>query len=106
MCNNKAIMSRMLPARCTLRQIGNLTRDRNYWGRPERANVPRPVVSLTSTRPGTDVVAMTAAALAAASIAIKEESSQVRRPGRKEGRACARATTIDSPCQVGLGDCK
>jgi len=58
-------------------QVGNLTRDRNYWGRPERANFPRPVVSLTSTRPGTDVVAMTSAALAAASIAIREESSQV-----------------------------
>lgn len=57
-------------------QVGNLTRDRNYWGRPERANFPRPVVSLTSTRPGTDVVAMTSAALAAASIAIREESSQ------------------------------
>lgn len=35
------------------------------------------MVSLTSTRPGTDVVAMTSAALAAASIAIREESSQV-----------------------------
>ena len=46
----------------------------------ECANNPRPVVSLTSTRPGTDVVAMTAAALAAASVAIKEESSQVQEP--------------------------
>jgi hypothetical protein len=59
-----------------LLQIGNLTRDRNYWGMPERANIIRPVTSLTSARPGTDVVAMTSAALAAAAVAIREESSQ------------------------------
>lgn len=58
-------------------QIGNQTRDRNYWGMPERANIVRPVTSLTSARAGTDVVAMTAAALAAASVAIRDQSSQV-----------------------------
>jgi hypothetical protein len=73
LANNLCILITLLVA-----QIGNLTRDRNYWGMPERANIIRPVTSLTSTRPGTDVVAMTAAALAAASVAIKEESSQVR----------------------------
>lgn len=63
------------------RQVGNLTRDRNYWGMPERANIVRPVTSLTAARPGTDVVAMTAAALAAASVAIRDKSSQVRTHG-------------------------
>lgn len=57
--------------------MGNLTRDRAYWGRPENANIQRPVTLLTAARPGTDVVAMTAAALAAASVALKEEASQV-----------------------------
>ena len=82
-------------------QVGNLTRDRNYWGRPERANIPRPVVSLTSTRPGTDVVAMTAAALAAASVAIKEESSQVQETVCKH---CVHRPNKDiSSCELSSG---
>jgi hypothetical protein len=52
-------------------------RDRAFWGRPERANMPRPVTTLTAGRPGTEVAAMAAAALAAASIAVREESVQV-----------------------------
>lgn len=62
-------------------QVGNLTRDRAYWGPPERATLARPVTVLTATRPGTDVLAMTAAALASAAVALRDESSQVCNQG-------------------------
>jgi endoglucanase len=58
-------------------QVGDMVRDRQYWGSPERCTLPRPVSYLSAARPGTDVMAMTAAALAAASVAIASESAQV-----------------------------
>lgn len=53
-------------------QVGNITYEANYWGRPEELNYDRPILETNSTYPASDVIAETAAALAAASIVFKE----------------------------------
>lgn len=54
-----------------------MTKDTAYWGSPERCMLARPATYLSSARPGTDVMAMSAAALAAAAVAIQDESMEV-----------------------------
>ena len=49
-------------------QIGNGDADHNYWGRPEDMNINRPQMSISPSKPGSDLAGETAAALAAASI--------------------------------------
>jgi hypothetical protein len=46
-------------------QVGDGTLDHNYWGRPEQMTMARPAWSLTTSRPGSDLAAETAAAFAA-----------------------------------------
>ncbi|WIA15640.1 hypothetical protein OEZ85_002267 [Tetradesmus obliquus] len=58
-------------------QVGDITRDRAYWGQPERSTIPRPASFLSQARPGTDAMAMTAAGLAAAAVAVQGDSLQV-----------------------------
>lgn len=58
-------------------QVGDIRLDRNYWGSPEKATMQRPAYALDARKPGSDVVAMTSAALAAAATAIQDESAQV-----------------------------
>jgi hypothetical protein len=58
-------------------QVGDMARDKLYWGSPERSTIPRPATYLSAARPGTDAMAMSAAALASAAVAIQEESLQV-----------------------------
>ncbi len=48
-----------------------MTADHNYWGSPESMTMPRPAYKITSSAPGSDVAAETAAALAAASLVFK-----------------------------------
>lgn len=74
----------MLPAVCydivtftRSLQVGDITRDRAYWGQPERSTIPRPASFLSQARPGTDAMAMTAAGLAAAAVAVQGDSLQV-----------------------------
>jgi hypothetical protein len=53
--------------------VGNWSDDRVYWGRPEDVNLnrtTRPVFTVNINSPGADVVAQTAAALAAASLVL------------------------------------
>lgn len=54
-----------------------MTKDRAYWGSPEKYMGARPATYLSGARPGGDCVAMVAAALASAAVAIQEESLQV-----------------------------
>ena len=54
-----------------------MTKDRAYWGSPEKYMGPRPATYLSAARPGGDMVAMVSAALASAAVAIQDESLQV-----------------------------
>jgi hypothetical protein len=60
-------------------QVGDITRDRAYWGPPERSTIPRPASFLSQARPGSDAMAMAAAGLASAAVAIQGDSLQVGR---------------------------
>ncbi|KAK1285892.1 Endoglucanase 8 [Acorus calamus] len=52
-------------------QVGDPYGDHNCWERPEDMDTPRSVYSIDATKPGSEVAAETAAALAAASIVFK-----------------------------------
>ncbi|XP_049784317.1 endoglucanase E-4-like [Schistocerca cancellata] len=52
-------------------QVGDGTADHNYWGRPEDMTMDRPSYKITTSAPGSDVAAETAAAFAAASLVFK-----------------------------------
>jgi hypothetical protein len=67
----------LLPTCLPRTQVGDMAKDAAYWGSPERCMLARPATYLSSTRPGTDVMAMSAAALAAAAVAIQDESMEV-----------------------------
>ncbi|KIZ03555.1 hypothetical protein MNEG_4408 [Monoraphidium neglectum] len=58
-------------------QVGDMTKDRAYWGSPEKYMGARPATYLSAARPGGDAVAMVSAALASAAVAIQDESLQV-----------------------------
>lgn len=58
-------------------QVGDIARDRAHWGSPERATLPRPASFVSAARPGTDLVAMASAALAASAVAVAPDSAQV-----------------------------
>ncbi|KAJ4837631.1 Esterase/lipase/thioesterase [Turnera subulata] len=53
-------------------QVGNPNVDHSCWERPEDMDTPRNVYKVTAEKPGSDVAAETAAALAAASIVFKD----------------------------------
>ncbi|KAI8767426.1 endoglucanase E-4 [Biomphalaria glabrata] len=53
-------------------QVGDGRADHSYWGRPEDMTMPRPCQFINETINGSDIAAETAAALAAGSIAFKE----------------------------------
>jgi len=52
-------------------QVGNGSADHAFWGAPEVMTMPRPASRLDPTKPGSEVAAEAAAALAAASIAFR-----------------------------------
>jgi len=55
--------------------VGDVQADHNFWGPPEMIalkGIPRPAYKITSSCPGTDLAAETAAAMAASSIAFRE----------------------------------
>jgi len=52
-------------------QVGQGDADHAYWGRPEDMTMARPAYKIDTSRPGSDLAAETAAALAAASIVFK-----------------------------------
>lgn len=52
-------------------QVGDGGSDHDCWQRPEEMTTPRPVYKIDPQKPGSDLAAETAAALAAASIAFK-----------------------------------
>ncbi|NOK61873.1 MAG: Cellulase/cellobiase CelA1 [Chloroflexi bacterium AL-W] len=52
-------------------QVGNGDADHAYWGPPEEMTMSRPAYKITRDKPGSDVAADTAAALAASSIAFR-----------------------------------
>ena len=49
-------------------KVGNGGTDHAYWGRPEDMTVSRPAYKIDTTKPGSDLAAETAAAMAAGSI--------------------------------------
>jgi hypothetical protein len=49
-------------------QVGDPNADHSYWGRPEDMTMPRPAQALSPSKPGSDLLGETAAAMAAASI--------------------------------------
>ena len=51
--------------------MGDGNDDHNYWGRPEDMTMARPAALLDTAHGGTEVVAETAAAMAAASIVVR-----------------------------------
>lgn len=53
-------------------QVGDGHVDHAYWGRPEDMTMNRPAFKITTSKPGSDLAAETAAALAATSIAFKQ----------------------------------
>ena len=52
-------------------KVGDGNVDHAYWGRPEDMTMARPAFKITPQKPGSDLAAETAAALAAASIAFR-----------------------------------
>ena len=53
-------------------QVGNSELDHNQWTRPSDSTAPRPAYKITRERPGSDLAAETASALAAASILLEK----------------------------------
>ncbi|CAG5120475.1 unnamed protein product, partial [Candidula unifasciata] len=53
-------------------QVGDGDLDHKFWGRPEDMTMNRPCYTVNKTKPGSDVASGTAAALAAGSIAYKD----------------------------------
>ena len=53
-------------------QVGNSQLDHNQWTRPSDSTAPRPAYKITRERPGSDLAAETASALAAASILLEK----------------------------------
>ncbi|CAG2063446.1 unnamed protein product, partial [Timema podura] len=56
-------------------QVASGTVDHNYWGRPEDMTMERPAFKITTSAPGSDLAAETAAALAAASLVFQSVDS-------------------------------
>ncbi|CAK9875329.1 unnamed protein product [Sphagnum jensenii] len=56
-------------------QVGDPNSDHACWERPEDMDTPRPAFQVNTNRPGSDVAAETAAALAAASLAFRNLDS-------------------------------
>ncbi|XP_018472074.1 endoglucanase 9 [Raphanus sativus] len=56
--------------------VGDPNADHKCWERPEDMDTPRTVYSVSSSNPGSDVAAETAAALASASMVFKEVDSE------------------------------
>lgn len=55
--------------------MGSFELDRAFWGRPELMNMSRPVALINAVgSPGTDLLASTAAALAAAGMALADDA--------------------------------
>ncbi|KAK9845258.1 hypothetical protein WJX81_001552 [Elliptochloris bilobata] len=61
-------------------QVGSFEADRAFWGRPELMSMARPVARVNSAgSPGTDLLASTAAALAAAGMALADDPAYATR---------------------------
>ena len=56
-------------------QVGNSGADHAYWGRAEDMTMNRPAYILTTSNPGSDLAAETAAAMAAGYIVFKQSGS-------------------------------
>eukprot|EP01135_Chromosphaera_perkinsii_P002771 Nk52_evm139s226 gene=Nk52_evmTU139s226 len=54
-------------------QVGDGNVDHSFWGRPEEFTGARPAWKLTKSKPGTEVISETAAAMAAAAIVFKDK---------------------------------
>jgi endoglucanase len=57
-------------------QVGDVKLDHAYWGRPESMAMQRPAYAVDAKRPASDLMGSAAAALAAASVALKQDSAQ------------------------------
>ena len=56
-------------------QVGDVAADHALWSAPESQTIPRPAMAVTAQKPGSDVSAASAAALASASILFRENGS-------------------------------
>ncbi|KAI3776491.1 hypothetical protein L1987_46276 [Smallanthus sonchifolius] len=57
-------------------QVGDPVADHECWDRPEDMTEKRPLTKVTTSKPGSDVVAETAAAMASASLVFKSSNSK------------------------------
>lgn len=78
-------------------QVGSALAEAKFWGPPERMAMERPAVTVGGQKPGTDVMAMSAAALASASIALSSASTLAA------GMYLERAKTLYRLAQVNKG---
>ena len=53
-------------------KVGSGPNDHGYWGRPEEMRMSRPSYKITRSKPGSDLAAETAAALAATSVVFRD----------------------------------
>ena len=58
-------------------QVGHGQSDHNFWGRPEELAMHRPTYVLNEKKPGTDLAAEVAAALAASSIFLRNTDPEL-----------------------------
>lgn len=54
-------------------QVGDIAADHNLWSAPETQTIRRPAMAVTASKPGSDVAAGSAAALASASLLFRRE---------------------------------
>lgn len=64
-------------------QVGNPTVDHNWWGRPEEMQMFRPSYLITKDKPGSDLAAETAAALAASAMVLKKTHRSIAQSALK-----------------------
>ena len=57
-------------------QVGNGAVDHSQWSAPESQSIPRPALAVSPDKPGSDVAAASAAALAAASVLFRENGDK------------------------------
>jgi endoglucanase len=60
-------------------QVGHVPADHALWSAPESQTIPRPAMAVTPTKPGSDVAAGSAAALASASILFRRNGEGASR---------------------------
>lgn len=67
-------------------RVGNITYERDYWGRPERQDYRRPAFAITMQQGASDLGGQVAAGLAAASVALGDSDPLLSQALVREAR--------------------